>query len=485
MSRDDTNSTNTGEPNSTNAATRTDTDPAPRDAHGRRAVIAARDRDATPDTTEIRGLAVATGYTVVGEITQRRREDPTYGLGRGAAEDLMRLVAERDADAVIYDGELSPGQTYSLGELLPAGVAVIDRPRLVMERFADAADSRAADRQLELARLRYELPRLREAIARDHTEEVRLRPEGDSRVLDAERRIESAERALDDITDDRAARRTRRREAGFDLVAVAGYTNAGKSRLCRRLADDVDGEIGSRATGPEVSSGRDAPSEATHDDLDSTLATGDRLFETLSATTHEATMDGRRTLVTDTVGFVDDLPHDAIRSFRATIDAVREADCVLLVVDASDEPSAIRRALHTSLSAIEGTNGPVVPVLNKVDRVGVAALETVVETFETVVDELRSDDLPVADSLRPPIPTSARDGTGVGDLTAAVADALPTATATVEAPNSGETESTLSWAYDRGVIADVTYAVDGDGVTVELAGRPSVVEEATRRFGSS
>ncbi|MFC6753029.1 HflX family GTPase, partial [Halorubrum tibetense] len=118
------NSTNTGEPNSTNAATRTDTDPAPRDAHGRRAVIAARDRDATPDTTEIRGLAVATGYTVVGEITQRRREDPTYGLGRGAAEDLMRLVAERDADAVIYDGELSPGQTYSLGELLPAGVAV-------------------------------------------------------------------------------------------------------------------------------------------------------------------------------------------------------------------------------------------------------------------------------------------------------------------------------------------------------------------------
>ncbi len=501
MSQDDTNPTNSGEQNPTNSgeqnptnggeqnptnvAAGTDMEPVPRDAHGRRAVIAARDRDTTPDTTEISGLAVATGYTVVGEITQRRREDPTYGLGRGAAEDLMRLAVDRDADAVIYDGELSPGQTYSLGELLPAGVAVVDRPRLVMERFADAADSRAADRQLELARLRYELPRLREAIARDHAEEVRLRPEGDSRVLDVERRIQSAERALDDISGDRAARRARRREAGFDLVALAGYTNAGKSRLCRRLADDVDGEVETEASGARAPSRQDAPSEQAHADLDSTLATGDRPFETLSTTTHEATMDGRRTLVTDTVGFVDDLPHDAIRSFRATIDAVREADCVLLVVDASEDPSGIRQALHTSLSAIEATNGPVVPVLNKVDRLDAAALETVAEAVEAVVETLRGDDLPVADALLSPVPTSARDGTGVSDLTTAVADALPTATATVEAPNGGKTESALSWAYDRGVVMDVRYATDGDGVTIELAGRPAVVEEATRRFDSS
>lgn len=468
---DHTNRTNTEESNRTNDESHgTDAKPTGRDRP--RAVVAARDADATPDTTEIRGLAEATGYAVAGELTQRRREDPTYGLGRGKAEDLMRLAAERDADAVIYDGELSPGQTYSLGELLPAGTAVIDRPRLVMERFADAAGSRAADLQLELARLRYELPRLREAIARDDSEEVRLRPEGDSRVLDVERRIESAERALDGITDDRAERRTRRREAGFDLVAVVGYTNAGKSRLCRRLADDIDRDGANDEGGDE-----------SHDDLDTVLATGNRLFETLSTTTHKATMDGRRTLVTDTVGFVDDLPHDAIRSFRATIETAREADCVLLVADASDDPDTIRRKLRTSLSTVERTTGPLVPVLNKTDRLDSVALETVVETVETVVDDARRNDIPVVDSLRPPVPTSARDGNGLGDLRAAVADALPTATETVEAPNGSHTESALSWAYDRGIVEETTYTADG--VQVVLAGRPEVVAEATRRFDRS
>jgi len=486
MSRDDTNRTNAEEPNRTNDETHGANDETherntnPTTGDGPRAIVVARDADTTPDTAEIRGLAEATGYVVAGEISQRRREDPTYGLGRGKAEDLMRLAAARDVDAVIYDGELSPGQTYSLGELLPAGTAVIDRPRLVMERFADAADSRAADLQLELARLRYELPRLREAIARDDGEEVRLRPEGDSRVLDVERRIESAERALDGITDDRAERRTRRREAGFDLVAVVGYTNAGKSRLCRRLADDVDGGGGSSVA---EDGERNDGENGTHNDLDSVLATDDSLFETLSTTTHEATMDGRRTLVTDTVGFVDDLPHDAIRSFRATIEAAREVDCVLLVIDASDEPGTIHRKLRTSLSTVEETAGPVVPVLNKTDRLDAAALETVVETVETVVDEARRDGLPVSGSLRPPVPTSARDGTGVGDLRAAVADALPTATETVTAPNGSHTESALSWAYDRGIVEETAYTADG--VRVALAGRPGVVAEATRRFERS
>lgn len=463
-----------------------------------RAVVAARDTDTTPDTTEIRRLAAAAGYAVVEEVTQRRREDPTYGLGRGKAEALMRLAADCDADAVIYDGELSPGQTYSLGELLPTGTAVVDRPRVVMERFADAADSRAADLQLRLARLRYERPRLQEAIARDHSEEVRLRPEGDSRVLDIDRQIESAERALDALSDDRADRRASRREAGFDLVAVVGYTNAGKSRLCRRLADEfddagrrvdadpnrIDGVDTNRSGGVDTESTAERRSAAgSHADLGSTLATGDRLFETLSTTTHEATMDGRRTLVTDTVGFIDDLPHDAIRSFRTTIEAAREADCVLLVVDASDEPSTLRRKLWTSLSAVETTAGPVIPVVNKVDRLDATVLEAVVETVEAVVDDAIREELPIAETCCPPIPTSAQAGTGFGDLRTAVADALPTATETVDAPNGSQTEAALSWAYDRGVVEDTTYTADG--VRITLAGRPAVVAAAARRLDRS
>ena len=448
-------------------------------ADATRAVVAARSDDGPPDTAEIRELAAAAGYAVVGEVTQRRREDPTYDLGRGKAEELMRLAADADAEAVVYDGGLSPGQTFSLGDLLPTGTAVVDRPRLALELFADAADSRAADRQLELARLRYELPRLREAVARDASEDVRLQPEGDSRVLDVEKRIESAERALDEIADERAARRAERRDAGFDLVALAGYTNAGKSTLARRLADEVDDpDFDGEASTRSVARG-DADARDPADD-DGPLAVADRPFETLSTTTRRATVGGRRTLLTDTVGFLDGLPHESVRSFRATIDAIRAADCALLVVDASDDPDDLRRKLRASLSAIEATDGPVIPVLSKADEVDADGLAAAVEAYETAVDDLDPRDTPVADALRSPIPVSARDESGLADLADAVAGALPTATATVEVPNGGDAQAALSWAYDRSVVTDVEYA--GETIAVDLAGRPDVVAEAERRL---
>jgi len=422
------------------------------------AVVAARSGDEAPDTAEIRALADAAGYAVVGEVTQRRREDPTYGLGRGAAEDLMRLVAETDAAAVLYDGTLSPGQTFSLGDLLPTGTAVIDRPRLALSLFGAAADSGVADRQLELARLRYELPRIEEAAARDSNERVSLRPEGDPRVRDIERRIEAAERALDRITADRAKRRSERRSAGLDLVALAGYTNAGKSTLASRLADDGRGG----------------------NDIAEPGADGARPFETLSTTTRRATLDGRQAVVTDTVGFLDGVPHDAIRAFRATLDAVRRADCALLAVDASDDADAVRRKVHTSLSAIEATDGPVLPVFTKADRVEADALAAAMDTYRSVVAELDQRETPVAAALRSPVAVSARDGTGLAALRSAVADALPTATAAITVSNGGETQAALSWAYDRGVVESVEYA--GETVAIELGGRPGVVAEGRRRL---
>ncbi|TKX79637.1 GTPase [Halorubrum sp. SD626R] len=484
MSRDDTTA---DEPESDDTALQSrgrDSADGPR-ADADPAVVAARSRDAEPDTAEIRELAAAAGYAVVGEVTQRRREDPTYGLGRGAAEDLMRLAAETDAAAVIYDGSLSPGQTFSLGDLLPTGTAVVDRPRLALELFGDAADSRTADLQLELARLRYELPRLRETAARDSSEDVRLRPEGDGRVRDVERRIESAERALDRLGDDREKRRAERRDAGFDLVALAGYANAGKSTLARRLADDADDpervDDSDGTADPEDPDGADDPDgTSTAGGPGGSLSAGDRPFETLSTATRRATLGGRRAVVTDTVGFLDGLPHEAIRSFRATLDAVRRADCVLLVVDASEGPAAVRRKLRTSLSAIEATDGPVIPVLTKVDRVDPDDLDAAADACESVAGTLGGRDVPVAGSLRSPVPVSARNGAGLGDLIDAVADALPTATATVTVPNGGDAQAALSWAYDRGVVSDVDYA--GETVAVELAGRPDIVAAAERRL---
>jgi GTP-binding protein HflX len=480
MSRDDDT---TNERDGSNRPDPRESNAPPSDAI--RAVVAARADGEPPDTTEIRELAAAAGYAVVGAVTQRRREDPTYDLGRGKAEELMRLAADAGAKAVIYDGSLSPGQTFSLGDLLPPGTAVIDCPRLVLELFADAADSRTADRQLELARLRYELPRLREAVARDASEDVRLRPEGDSRVLDVEKRIESAERALAEIADDRAARRAERRDAGFDLIALAGYTNAGKSTLARRLADEVDDpEFGDNPRDADRSEAdRAGAGEGDPADGDGPLAVADRPFETLSTTTRRATVGGRRALLTDTVGLLDGLPHEAVRSFRTTIDAVRAADCALLVVDASDDPPDVRRKLTASLSAIEATDGPVVPVLSKADEVGADGLAAAAEAYEDAVADLDPGDAPVVDALRSPVPVSVRDETGLDDLANAVADALPTATTTVEAPNGGAAQAALSWAYDRGVVAAVDYA--GETVAVDLAGRPDVVREAERRLADA
>ena len=446
------------------------------DRSGTRALVAARDAETEPDTAEIRELAAAAGYVVVGAVTQRRREDPTYGLGRGRAEDLMRLAAETDAEAVIYDGSLSPGQTFSLGELLPAGVAVIDRPRLVLDRLATAADSRSADVQFELARLRYELPRLREVAARDR-ETVRLRPEGRGRVRDLERRIDALEERLETVTADRSQRRAERRAAGFDLVVAAGYTNAGTSRLCRRLAASGD------------SGGADNDGGGADNDGDDTLdpdaadSIADRPFGTVATSTTEATLGGRRALITDTVGFVGGVAHEAMASFRATLEAIRDADCVLLVIDASDDLDTLREKLRVVLGAVGSTAGPVVPALNKADRVDASHLDACADAVRATAAALRNEGVAVADSLGSPIPTSARDGAGCDDLAAAVAESLPTATTTLTVPYGDGVEAALSWAYDREVVADVAYRPDD--VRVELAGRPSTVEAAARRFDQS
>ena len=453
------------------------------DRSGRRALVAARDAETEPDTAEIRELAAAAGYVVVGAVTQRRREDPTYGLGRGRAEDLMRLAAETDAEAVIYDGSLSPGQTFSLGELLPAGVAVIDRPRLVLDRLATAADSRSADVQFELARLRYELPRLREVAARDR-ETVRLRPEGRGRVRDLERRIDALEETLETVTADRSQRRAERRAAGFDLVVAAGYTNAGTSRLCRRLAGSGDGGGADNDGGGADNDGGGADNDGGDTlDPDAADSIADRPFGTVATSTTEATLGGRRALITDTVGFVGGVAHEAMASFRATLEAIRDADCVLLVIDASDDLDTLREKLRVVLGAVGSTAGPVVPALNKADRVDASHLDACADAVAATAAALRDEGVAVADSLGSPIPTSARDGAGCDDLAAAVAESLPTATTTLTVPYGDGVEAALSWAYDREVVADVAYRPDD--VRVELAGRPSTVEAAARRFDQS
>lgn len=431
-------------------ATTTETDQSRPDTDrpDRTAIVVARDVD-SPDTTEIERLARAAAYAVVDAVTQRREEDSQYNVGRGKAEELARRVVETEPDAVLFDAELTPGQYSSLTALLPDGVRIIDRHRLVLDIFEDGAGGKAARLQVELAKLRYERPRVRETEERTHMQRA---AETGSQLVDIEKRIRTVERKLDALGDRASDRRAERRAQGFDLVAIAGYTNAGKSTLLHRLADDLSiAEL--------------APD---HDDIDGVAEVEDRLFKTLETTTRRATIDGRRVLLTDTVGLVDGIPHDLVASFSATLDAVADSDAALLVVDASDPVAAMRSKLRVSLAEIDDPRGELLVVLNKADLV----------TDEELTARRRVVEAVAGEQVAATVAVSALEGRGTERLADAVVDALPNERATFDLPNTGATQAFLAWAHDHGRVS-AEYA--GERVSVQFSARPAVVERARSR----
>ncbi|MFT4910587.1 MAG: GTP-binding protein HflX, partial [Natronomonas sp.] len=246
-----------------------------------RAVVAKRADDGYPDTAEIRDLARAAGYTVVGEVTQTRTEDPALCLGEGKVAELATLVAETDATIVVFDNRLGPYQTYNLGNELPEGIEVIDRFKLILDIFGQRAQTKKAQLQVELAELRYELPRAEAKASLAKRDErpgfMGLGEYDESRERDIKAQISRINDELERIERTEAHRREQRRESGFDLVALAGYTNAGKSTLLRRLASDLDID----------------ENEGLHPDLDATAESENRLFTTLGTTTRRAEFDRR------------------------------------------------------------------------------------------------------------------------------------------------------------------------------------------------
>jgi GTP-binding protein HflX len=406
------------------------------------AIIAQRVAAGEPDTAEIRRLTEAAGAQVCGEVTQRRSEDTATDLGAGAVSELATQVETAGADTVVVDGDLTPQQTVNLEA--ETGARVVDRQRLVLEIFAREARSRRAQLQVELARLRYQLPRVRE-----RTDEGALNrfTESGTRYYDLLDRIDELERKLDDLPPVEREYRERR-EQGFDLVAVAGYTNAGKSTLLRRLADEM------------------SLSPDSHDDIEESATADDHLFETLETTTRRATVAGRPTLLTDTVGFLDDLPHWLVESFRGTLSAVENADAVVLVVDAAQPVEELRRKLQTVLDTVEADHPPLVPVLNKTDLVE--------------RDRLAERRAAVEDLAGDPVGISASEGTGIETLERRITDALP-ALDRVEltVPLTDEGMSTLSWLHDEAVEVDVEYGPEA--ATARVAARPATVEQARAR----
>ncbi|MFU1781411.1 GTPase HflX [Haloarcula japonica] len=421
-----------------------------------RAVIAKRVDSGTADTAEIRDLARAAGYEVVDEITQTRTEDPAYHLGEGKVTRLSNAVAREGAAVVIFDNQLGPYQTYNIGNELPERVRVIDRFRLILEIFGQRAQTRKAQLQVELAELRYELPRAEAKASLAKRDErpgfMGLGEYDESREEDIKKQIANIRDELESIEETERHRREQRRESGFDLVALAGYTNAGKSTLLRRLADDLDVD----------------ENDDLHPDLDTTAESEDRLFTTLGTTTRRAEVGKREVLVTDTVGFIQDLPHWLVESFKSTLGSVYHADLVLLVVDVSESVEEIREKLVTSHDTLyERNEAPIVTVLNKTDMVD---------------DEEVRRKKDALSSLAPnPVAVSAEQGLNIDDLAERIDYELPDyERERLVLPMNDDTMSLVSWIHDHASVETVDY---GDQVVIEFEARPAIIEQSRSKAG--
>src|SRR5580765_2015613 len=308
--------------------------------------VLAQGVDAEAELAEVKELARTAGVELVGTVVQHRAQPAqrTY-VGKGKVEELKELFKRADAESVIVDGELEPSQQRFLENALDA--RVVDRTQLILDIFAQHAVSAEGKLQVELAQLEYNLPRMRGMW--QHLERlgggVGTRGPGESQLETdrrlARRRISLLKRRLKDLEGQRATRRKERRRTETPTVALAGYTNVGKSTLLNAL------------TGADVS-------------------VRDQLFHTLDPTTRGFDHDGRRYLVTDTVGFIRRLPHQLVDGFASTLEETLVADVILHVVDAAagdDEQDRQREAVGDVLHEIGAGELPVEVVLNKIDRV--------------------------------------------------------------------------------------------------------------------
>ena len=296
------------------------------------------------ELAELRELARTAGVQTVDEVVQHRsRPDPRSYVGKGKLEELKRAFGEASADVLIVDDELQPSQQRLLEDALQA--RVVDRTQLILDIFAQHAVSAEGKLQVELAQLEYNLPRMRGMWK--HLERlgggVGTRGPGETQ-LETDRRIARSrvsvlKRRLAELSRQRDTRRKSRRRSQTPTVALAGYTNVGKSTLLNAL------------TGAEVS-------------------VENRLFETLDPTTRAFSHDGRRYLVTDTVGFIRRLPHQLVEGFAATLEETLVADLVLHVADASAPEERLGEMIASVddvLAEIGADELPVELVLNKID----------------------------------------------------------------------------------------------------------------------
>ena len=375
--------------------------------------------DRTDDETqesldELAQLIDTAGADEVARITQRRDSpDSAYYIGKGKAEELKELCLALDSDTVVFDNELSPGQQFNLEKLL--GRTALDRTAVILDIFAQNAHTLEGKAQVELALLRYRLPRIRRGAKAGLSQQaggIGTRGPGETKLeVDRRRigeRISRLDRELDNLQKTRQEQRKGRERSGLGSVAIVGYTNAGKSSLLNRL----------------TSAG---------------VLVENRLFATLDPTTRRLALPGGEpVLLSDTVGFVRRLPHGLIEAFKSTLEVAVNSDLLLHVVDASAvDPNGQIAAVREVLAEIGADKVPELLVINKTDLDPDEAKRLVYEHQGSVS-------------------FSAMTGDGLNDLLLAIGDRMRALTTVIE----------LLIPYDRG---DIVATVHREGEVVSTA----------------
>jgi GTP-binding protein HflX len=387
---------------------------------------------------ELRRLTETAGAEVVDATLQRRpRPDAGTFVGKGKVAEVAEMVKAHDADTVIMDDELSPGQLRRLEELVDA--KVIDRTALILDIFAQHATSREGKAQVELAQLNYLLPRLRgwgESLNRMGGGIGTRRGPGETKMeVDRRRirrRIARLHHDLEEMTKTREVKRRGREHAGLPGVALAGYTNAGKSTLLNRLSG-------------------------------AGVLVEDKLFSTLDPTTRRLDLPGGRSVTfTDTVGFIAKLPHDLVEAFKSTLEEVALADLIVHMVDAAGpDPAGQVDAVRKVLAEVGAADVPELLVLNKADLV---------------------DDLSAARLARqfPDAPLiSAATGRGVDELLIEIAARLPHPDVYLTVMLPFQRGDLLDRSYREGEVLEVEHQAEGTRLVVRA---PAALAHALEPF---
>ena len=360
------------------------------------------------------------------ELVKRGSLDPALYIGKGKAAELAAIARADDIDVVVFDNPLSPAQQRNLQKAFE--VDVVDREALILDIFAQHAHSRTGAIQVELALLRYNLPRLRGkgvALSQQMGGIGAHRGPGETKLETDRRRIEQRisrlERELTQVDKVRRTQSKSRRRSEVPVVSLVGYTNAGKSTLLNKLTD-------------------------------AGVLTEDRLFSTLDSTVRRFELpDGRPILISDTVGFVRRLPHHLVEAFRSTLEEVKQADLLLHLVDTSDsEPEEQIAAVHAVLEQIGARQVPELLVLNKTDAVEPGAIARL-------------------HNLHPEaIPVSALEGDGIDALVDALAERLVSDLALVRLEIPYSRADIVAAAHREGEVVAEKHEESGSVLEVRL-----------------